>query len=210
MVPHSENLESEHGLEPASVTSVFASLENNKMLAGIRIGLLHGRMSSKEKDEVMDQFESGQLQVLVATTVIEVGVNVPNASTMVVLDADHFGLSQLHQLRGRVGRGEHAGLCLLVSGVDPETLAFQRLDALSRISDGFELSEIDLDLRGEGDVLGDTQSGGRSSLQLLRVVRDAKLIQEVRPLAVDVEKADMSEELKLVLQIQDAGQLARG
>ena len=89
-------------------------------------------------------------------------------------------------------------------------MAFQRLDALSRISDGFELSEIDLDLRGEGDVLGDTQSGGRSSLQLLRVVRDAKLIQEVRPLAVDVEKADMSEELKLVLQIQDAGQLARG
>ena len=192
------------------MTSVFASLENNKMLAGIRIGLLHGRMSSKEKDEVMDQFESGQLQVLVATTVIEVGVNVPNASTMVVLDADHFGLSQLHQLRGRVGRGEHAGLCLLVSGADPETLAFQRLDALSRISDGFELSEIDLDLRGEGDVLGNTQSGGRSSLQLLRVVRDAKLIQEVRPLAVDVEKADMSEELKLVLQIQDAGQLARG
>jgi len=93
---------------------------------------------------------------------------------------------------------------------EPETLAFQRLDALSRISDGFELSEIDLDLRGEGDVLGNTQSGGRSSLQLLRVVRDAKLIQEVRPLAVDVEKADMSEELKLVLQIQDAGQLARG
>ena len=210
MVPEPENLESEPGPEPASVTSVFASLENNKMLAGIRIGLLHGRMSSKEKDEVMDQFESGQLQVLVATTVIEVGVNVPNASTMVVLDADHFGLSQLHQLRGRVGRGEHAGLCLLVSGAEPETLAFQRLDALSRISDGFELSEIDLDLRGEGDVLGDTQSGGRSSLQLLRVVRDAKLIQEVRPLAVDVEKADMSEELKLVLQIQDAGQLARG
>ena len=97
-----------------------------------------------------------------------------------------------------------------MSGAEPETLAFQRLDALSRISDGFELSEIDLDLRGEGDVLGDTQSGGRSSLQLLRVVRDAKLIQEVRPLAVDVEKADMSEELKLVLQIQDAGQLARG
>jgi ATP-dependent DNA helicase RecG len=97
-----------------------------------------------------------------------------------------------------------------VSGVEPETLAFQRLDALSRISDGFELSEIDLDLRGEGDVLGDTQSGGRSSLQLLRVVRDAKLIQEVRPLAVEVEKAGMSEELKLVLQIQDAGQLARG
>jgi ATP-dependent DNA helicase RecG len=97
-----------------------------------------------------------------------------------------------------------------VSGADPETLAFQRLDALSRISDGFELSEIDLDLRGEGDVLGNTQSGGRSSLQLLRVVRDAKLIQEVRPLAVDVEKADMSEELKLVLQIQDASQLARG
>ena len=210
MVPESEDLESEPGLEPASVTSVFASLENNKMLAGIRIGLLHGRMSSKEKDEVMDQFESGQLQVLVATTVIEVGVNVPNASTMVVLDADHFGLSQLHQLRGRVGRGEHAGLCLLVSGVDRETLAFQRLDALSRISDGFELSEIDLDLRGEGDVLGDTQSGGRSSLQLLRVVRDAKLIQEVRPLAVEVEKAGMSEQLTLVLEIQDAGQLARG
>jgi ATP-dependent DNA helicase RecG len=210
LVPEAQNLESEPGPEPASVTSVFASLENNKMLAGIRIGLLHGRMSSKEKDEVMDQFESGQLQTLVATTVIEVGVNVPNASTMVVLDADHFGLSQLHQLRGRVGRGEHAGLCLLVSGAEPDTLAFQRLDALSRISDGFELSEIDLDLRGEGDVLGDTQSGGRSSLQLLRVVRDAKLIQEVRPLAVEMGKAGMSEELTLVLQIEDAWQLARG
>jgi ATP-dependent DNA helicase RecG len=208
--PGMELLESEAGPEPASVTSVFASLENNKLLAGIRIGLLHGRMSSKEKDEIMDQFESGELQVLVATTVIEVGVNVPNASTMVVLDADRFGLSQLHQLRGRVGRGEHAGLCLLVSGVQPETLAAQRLDALSKISDGFELSEIDLDLRGEGDVLGNSQSGGRSSLQLLRVVRDAKLIQEVRPLAIELEKLGGSEELTRFLEIQDAGQLARG
>jgi ATP-dependent DNA helicase RecG len=208
--PEMELLESEAGPEPASVTSVFASLENNKLLAGIRIGLLHGRMSSKEKDEIMDQFESGELQVLVATTVIEVGVNVPNASTMVVLDADRFGLSQLHQLRGRVGRGEHAGLCLLVSGVQPETLAAQRLDALSKISDGFELSEIDLDLRGEGDVLGNSQSGGRSSLQLLRVVRDAKLIQEVRPLAIELEKLGGSEELTRFLEIQDAGQLARG
>jgi len=208
--PEMELLESEAGPEPASVTSVFASLENNKLLAGIRIGLLHGRMSSKEKDEIMDQFESGELQVLVATTVIEVGVNVPNASTMVVLDADRFGLSQLHQLRGRVGRGEHAGLCLLVSGVQPETLAAQRLDALSKISDGFELSEIDLDLRGEGDVLGNSQSGGRSSLQLLRVVRDAKLIQEVRPLAMELEKLGGSEELTRFLEIQDAGQLARG
>ena len=208
--PEMELLESEVGPEPASVTSVFASLENNKLLAGIRIGLLHGRMSSKEKDEIMDQFESGELQVLVATTVIEVGVNVPNASTMVVLDADRFGLSQLHQLRGRVGRGEHAGLCLLVSGVQPETLAAQRLDALSKISDGFELSEIDLDLRGEGDVLGNSQSGGRSSLQLLRVVRDAKLIQEVRPLAMELEKLGGSEELTRFLEIQDAGQLARG
>jgi ATP-dependent DNA helicase RecG len=208
--PEMELLESEAGPEPASVTSVFASLENNKLLAGIRIGLLHGRMSSKEKDEIMDQFESGELQVLVATTVIEVGVNVPNASTMVVLDADRFGLSQLHQLRGRVGRGEHAGLCLLVSGVQPETLAAQRLDALSKISDGFELSEVDLDLRGEGDVLGNSQSGGRSSLQLLRVVRDAKLIQEVRPLAIELEKLGGSEELTRFLEIQDAGQLARG
>ena len=208
--PEMELLESEAGPEPASVASVFASLENNKLLAGIRIGLLHGRMSSKEKDEIMDQFESGELQVLVATTVIEVGVNVPNASTMVVLDADRFGLSQLHQLRGRVGRGEHAGLCLLVSGVQPETLAAQRLDALSKISDGFELSEIDLDLRGEGDVLGNSQSGGRSSLQLLRVVRDAKLIQEVRPLAIELEKLGGSEELTRFLEIQDAGQLARG
>jgi len=210
MNPEIEGPESEAGPEPASVTSVFASLENNKLLAGIRIGLLHGRMSSKEKDEIMDQFESGELQLLVATTVIEVGVNVPNASTMVVLDADHFGLSQLHQLRGRVGRGEHAGLCLLVSGAQPETLASQRLEALSKISDGFELSEIDLDLRGEGDVLGDTQSGGRSSLQLLRVVRDAKLIQEVRPLAIELEKVGGSEELARFLEIQDAGQLARG
>jgi ATP-dependent DNA helicase RecG len=128
----------------------------------------------------MSAFAAGEIDLLVATTVIEVGVNVPNASVMVVLDADRFGLSQLHQLRGRVGRGEHPGLCLLVSASEPDSLAMRRLEALSSTTDGFELSELDLEIRGEGDVLGSLQSGGRSSLKLLRVVRDQELIQQAR------------------------------
>lgn len=205
-----EELEIENSVEPANVQGVFEALQQNQFLKDLKIDFLHGRMSSEEKELSMASFEAGETAILVSTTVIEVGVNVPNASTMVVLDADRFGLSQLHQLRGRVGRGEHAGLCLLVSGAEDGSLASQRLTALADSTDGFELSEIDLDLRGEGDVLGNSQSGARSSLRLLRVVRDAKLIQDVRKPAEDLDASGLSEVLVKALEAQDAAQLARG
>jgi ATP-dependent DNA helicase RecG len=122
--------------------------------------------------------------------VIEVGVDVPNATVMVVLDADRFGVSQLHQLRGRVGRGGNAGLCLLLTTAEPGSLAHERVTAVASTLDGFRLSEIDLELRGEGDVLGSNQSGGRSSLKLLRVIQDAALIIEMRDAAASLLAAD--------------------
>ncbi len=170
----------------ANVVDTLAQLRAMPLLAGRRIEALHGRMPSDEKDAVMRAFAAGEIDVLVATTVIEVGVDVPNASTMVVLDADRFGVSQLHQLRGRVGRGGVPGLCLLVSHAEAESVARQRVDAVASTLDGFELAEVDLELRREGDVLGSTQSGGRSSLRLLRVVKDADLIQEARAAAFAV------------------------
>ncbi|WP_368499199.1 ATP-dependent DNA helicase RecG [Herbiconiux sp. A18JL235] len=170
----------------ANVVDTLAQLKAMPLLAGRRIEALHGRMASDEKDSVMRAFAAGEIDVLVATTVIEVGVDVPNASTMVVLDADRFGVSQLHQLRGRVGRGGVPGLCLLVSHAEAESVARQRVDAVAATLDGFELAEVDLELRREGDVLGSTQSGGRSSLRLLRVVKDADLIQEARAAAFAV------------------------
>jgi ATP-dependent DNA helicase RecG len=133
----------------------------------------------------MGRFAAGELDILVSTTVIEVGVDVPNATVMVILDADRFGISQLHQLRGRVGRGQHAGLCLLLTAAEDGSLALERVNAVANNTDGFALSEIDLELRREGDVLGATQSGGRSSLKLLRVIGDAKMIQAAR---VEAEK----------------------
>lgn len=205
-----ELVEIEEGqIEPASVISVFEALQKNPALATVRIGYLHGRLSSDEKETTMAAFEAGEIDLLVATTVIEVGVNVPNATTMVILDADHFGLSQLHQLRGRVGRGEHAGLCLLVAEVEPGSTAEARLNALCNSNDGFELSEADLEIRGEGDVLGDQQSGIRSSLRLLRVVRDADLIQQARVFALEILEGGTNDELSAVLEIQDAARLAR-
>jgi len=134
----------------------------------------------------MRAFAAGEIDVLVATTVIEVGVDVPNASAMVVMDADRFGVSQLHQLRGRVGRGGVPGLCLLVTRAEPESLARERVEAVASTLDGFELAQKDLELRQEGDVLGSTQSGGRSSLRLLRVAKDGELISEARELAQQV------------------------
>ena len=169
-----------------SVTEVLAELRENPLLAGRRIEPLHGRMSGDEKDATMRAFAAGEIDVLVATTVIEVGVDVPNASTMVVLDADRFGVSQLHQLRGRVGRGGVPGLCLMVTGAEELTLARERVEAVASTLDGFELANKDLELRQEGDVLGSTQSGGRSSLRLLRVARDGELIMEARELAQGV------------------------
>ncbi len=152
-------------------------------LAGLRLGMLHGRLAPEEKDKVMLAFAAGDLDVLVATTVIEVGVDVPNATVMVILDADRFGVSQLHQLRGRIGRGGHAGLCLLVSAVEPETPSMERLRAVAATRDGFELSRIDLEQRREGNVLGSEQSGGRSGLKLLSVLRDEDVIERARAAA---------------------------
>jgi ATP-dependent DNA helicase RecG len=138
----------------------------------------------------MQAFARGEIDVLIATTVIEVGVDVPNASTMIVLDADRFGVSQLHQLRGRVGRGSVPGLCLLVTEAEEGSLARERVEAVAATLDGFALAEVDLELRGEGDVLGSTQSGVRSSLRLLRVVKDSKLIARARELAEGILNDD--------------------
>jgi ATP-dependent DNA helicase RecG len=153
-------------------------------LAGLRVGVLHGRLPSDEKDAVMRSFSAGEIDVLVATTVIEVGVDVPNATVMIVLDAERFGVSQLHQLRGRVGRGSAPGLCLLVTEAGADTPARERLAAVAGTLDGFRLAEIDLEQRREGDVLGASQSGHRSHLRLLSLLRDAELITEARTAAI--------------------------
>jgi ATP-dependent DNA helicase RecG len=174
----------------ANVVEVTASLKANPALAGRRIASLHGRMSSEAKDATMRAFAAGDIDVLVATTVIEVGVDVPNASAMVVLDADRFGVSQLHQLRGRVGRGTVPGLCLFVTRAEVGSLARERVDAVASTLDGFELAQKDLELRQEGDVLGSIQSGGRSSLRLLRVAKDGELISDARELAAGVLEND--------------------
>ncbi len=159
-------------------------------LAGLRLDLLHGRLAPDDKDRAMRAFAAGQTDVLVSTTVIEVGVDVANATTMVLLDADRFGISQLHQLRGRVGRGGLPGLCLLVTRAPGDTPARERLDAVAATTDGFELSRVDLEQRREGDVLGRSQSGFRSSLQNLRVLRDEKTIVEARGAAIALLEAD--------------------
>ena len=140
-------------------------------LHGLRIGVLHGRLPADEKDATMRAFAAGELDVLVATTVVEVGVDVPNATVMIVLDADRFGVSQLHQLRGRVGRGAAPGLCLLVTEAVEGSPARERLDAVASTVDGFKLAELDLEQRREGDVLGATQSGRRSHLRLLSLLQ---------------------------------------
>ncbi|MET3567114.1 ATP-dependent DNA helicase RecG [Leifsonia sp. 563] len=176
----------------ANVESVAAQVRADPLFAGTRIGVLHGRLPSDEKDEVMRAFAGGAIDLLIATTVIEVGVNVPNASAMVVLDADRFGVSQLHQLRGRVGRGDIPGLCLLVTAAEQGSLARERVEAVAATLDGFELANIDLELRREGDVLGSRQSGGRSSLRLLRVATDGELISEARVAAEETLEADPS------------------
>lgn len=152
-------------------------------LAGLRLARLHGRMAADEKDATMRAFAAGDVDVLVATTVIEVGVDVHNATTMVILDADRFGISQLHQLRGRVGRGGLHGLCLLVTSAEADTPARERLDAVAATTDGFHLSRVDLEMRREGDVLGASQAGRRSSLENLRVLRDEDTILAARAAA---------------------------
>ena len=160
-------------------------------LAGLRVEMLHGRMAPDQKDRVMQAFASGEVDVLVSTTVIEVGVDVSDATVMVILDADRFGVSQLHQLRGRIGRGDHPGLCLLVSAADPASTSMERLLAVAGTRDGFALSRIDLEQRREGNVLGIEQSGARSGLKLLSVLRDEDVIERARAAATAHLAADL-------------------
>jgi ATP-dependent DNA helicase RecG len=164
---------------PVAVLEVASSLAAGE-LSGLRLGVLHGRLPGDQKDAVMRSFAAGSVDVLVSTTVVEVGVDVANATMMVVLDADRFGVSQLHQLRGRVGRGSAPGLCLLVTDAPAGSEPRERLDAVASTVDGFRLAELDLEQRREGDVLGAAQSGRRSHLRLLSLLRDAELIGEAR------------------------------
>ncbi len=175
--------------QPLSVLDVAATLDAGP-LAGLRLGILHGRLHPEEKDRVMREFSAGEIGVLVATTVIEVGVDVPAATVMVIMDAERFGVSQLHQLRGRVGRGTAPGLCLLVTEAPEGSPARERLDAVAATLDGFKLSRLDLEQRREGDVLGAAQAGRQSSLRLLRLLADEDLIRQARDDATAVVSAD--------------------
>ena len=187
-------------------------------LKGLRIAILHGQLSTDEKNTTMQAFSDGEIDVLISTTVIEVGVDVPNATIMVVMDADRFGVSQLHQLRGRIGRGSSAGLCLLVTSAGPEAPSRLRLDAVASTLDGFELSRIDLEQRREGDVLGVSQSGTRSHLRLLRVLRDEGLIDVARTDAQEIVSQDallahwpqLAQELKLLQADEMAEYIDKG
>jgi ATP-dependent DNA helicase RecG len=186
-------LNDEMELEPkfpmSSVEELFPTLKDGA-LSGLRIGRMHGRLPNDEKDAVMSRFAAGELDVLISTTVIEVGVDVANASMIVIMDADRFGVSQLHQLRGRVGRGSTPGLCLLVTNLDGNSPAMARLTAVASTTDGFELSRLDLEQRREGDVLGSAQSGATSHLRLLRVIRDEELISQAREVAEELLQGD--------------------
>ena len=175
---------------PAAVAEWAQRLADEPSLTGTGIGTLTGRMTSAEKDAAMEAFASGAAPVLVATTVIEVGVDVPEATMMVILDADRFGLSQLHQLRGRVGRGDRSSVCVATTGVEVGSTAYHRLKAFAETADGFALAEADLELRSEGNVLGAAQSGRRSDLDLLRVTRDRRVIEAARGEAEEIVAAD--------------------
>jgi ATP-dependent DNA helicase RecG len=189
---------------PISVLQVADALA--EILPDLRREILHGRLPADEKDAVMSRFAAGDIDILIATTVIEVGVDVPNASTMVIMDADRFGISQLHQLRGRVGRGKVPGLCLLVTDMPTVANPFRRLEAVASTTDGFELSRIDLETRREGDVLGVAQSGKRSSLKLLSVLRDEDVIVRARQDATRIVGVDpaLSEFPELLSVVQSA------
>jgi ATP-dependent DNA helicase RecG len=173
-----------------AVLEVADELRASAALAGVPVGVLHGRMSPEDKERALADFASGAVPVLVSTTVVEVGVDVPEATAMVVLDADRFGVSQLHQLRGRIGRGSRPGVCLLVARAPEGTPAATRLATLAETRDGFALATVDLELRREGDVLGAAQSGRSSSLRLLRVTRDVEVIEQARQEARTVVEVD--------------------
>ncbi|WP_194784834.1 ATP-dependent DNA helicase RecG [Actinomyces haliotis] len=189
----------------AAVTEWEQRLAAEPALAGLGIATVTGRMSQAEKDAAMASFASGETPILLATTVIEVGVDVPAATMMVILDADRFGLSQLHQLRGRVGRGSRPSICMAVTGVEVGSPAFHRLKAFAETTDGFALAEADLELRSEGNVLGAAQSGRRSDLALLRVTKDGRLIERARREAEEVVAADpeLAEHRDLAAAIAD-------
>ena len=205
-------------LEVASAEETFVRLAAQE-LSGLRLGLLHGRLSPAEKQETMDRFRRGELDVLVATTVIEVGVDVPNATVMVILDADRFGIAQLHQLRGRVGRGEHPSTCWLVTqqSEDPDApVGNPRVEALVASTDGFALAEVDLDLRGEGTLMSTAQKG-RNDLKLASLRRDRELVKLAREAAFEIVDADpaladnplLADELDLLLSADDEAFLAK-
>ncbi|MEY3399991.1 MAG: hypothetical protein RLZZ486_459, partial [Actinomycetota bacterium] len=197
----SDDTENSVNLPMNSVEELFPQLKEGA-LKGVRIAMMHGRLKSEEKEVVMNRFAKGEIDALVTTTVIEVGVDVPNASMMIIMDADRFGVSQLHQLRGRVGRGTTPGLCLLVTNADEGSDAMQRLLAVASTTDGFELSRLDLEQRREGDVLGAAQSGARSHLRLLRVIRDEDLIVKAREVAERITAVDPSLNKFAQLQIE--------
>ena len=189
--PSAADLEGDNGArELASVTGVVEHLRDEPALAGVPVAPLHGRQDPVLKSETMASFTANQTKLLVSTTVIEVGVDVHNATLMVILDADRFGISQLHQLRGRVGRGGLPGTCLLVTTLEPGHPSRRRLDAVAATTDGFELSQEDLKLRREGDILGASQSGGRSTLKLLRVLEHEDVIARARQDAQRIVAAD--------------------
>jgi ATP-dependent DNA helicase RecG len=201
-----------------ALLDVLEIVKSHPSLSDLRIEVLHGRMPADARDAVMRAFAAGRVDVLLATTVIEVGVDVPTASAMVVMDAERFGVSQLHQLRGRVGRGSTPGICLLVTQAAVGTPARNRLDAVAKTLDGFELARVDLEARREGDVLGAAQSGVRSSLRLLRVLRDEKLIETARHEASAVIAADpdltgspaLAEAIRELLDAEQEAYLDRG
>lgn len=184
------NASSDGKVQLTSVASMYSYLSAEDALVGVRIGTLHGRMDPAEKTAVMTAFERGEIDLLISTTVIEVGVNVPNATLMIIMDADRFGISGLHQLRGRVGRGSYAGTCLLVTRQEEGGVSRERLDAVASTTDGFELSRIDLAQRREGDILGAAQSGSKSTLRFLRALADADIIERAREDARSVVEKD--------------------
>ena len=184
------NASSDGKVQLTSVASMYSYLSAEDALVGVRIGTLHGRMDPVEKTAVMTAFERGEIDLLISTTVIEVGVNVPNATLMIIMDADRFGISGLHQLRGRVGRGGYAGTCLLVTRQEEGGVSRERLDAVASTTDGFELSRIDLAQRREGDILGAAQSGSKSTLRFLRALADADIIERAREDARSVVEKD--------------------
>ena len=195
-----------------SVVALREELGAEPSLAGLRLDVLHGRLPAEDKDAVMDRFQRGETDILVSTTVVEVGVDVPNASVMVVMDADRFGVSQLHQLRGRIGRGGHPGLCLLVTGADAGP-ARERLDAVAATTDGFDLARLDLAQRREGDILGAAQHGRRTQLEFLHILDDEDVIEEAREdafalVAADPELTDHPELAAAVQARVDAEQAA--